>query len=140
MDPQSPPKIDPATSLTKLEHEESRLWRNALFFVALLAVGLGAASWQNLSQVSERYGVLPLAAVGLTIAFAFYTGKKRSEIAHLRSELQAIQIASIKPGNEEHLSNLVEVIGRSQRGFRELVDALEDVVLALSMDGVIQAA
>ncbi len=39
-----------------------------------------------------------------------------------------------------HLEQLVEIISRSQRGYRELIDSFEDLVFLISLNGEIQAA
>jgi PAS domain S-box-containing protein len=131
-------KSDPAL-LSKLDHEETKLWRLTLLFVALLAIGLAAAAWDNLSQISIRFGIVPIAVAVLAIGLSYYTGRKRRQISELRSTIQIQEKQSATAGGDE-IGRLVDIIRRSQRGFRELVDSFDDVVLAISMDGVIQAA
>src|SRR3954470_8169397 len=137
MDPQQI-QGDPPSKISRLDREETKLWRMALLFMALLAVGLAAAAWDNISQISARYRVVPIVAAGLAIALAYYAGRKRHHIAHLRAELQEQQPRPV-PKPDDEIERLVDIIRRSQRGFRELVDSFDDVVLAISMDGVIQA-
>lgn len=130
---------DPPSSLSRLDREETKLWRLALMFIALLAVGLAAAAWDNISQISARYRVVPISAATLAVALAYYTGRKRHQIANLRTELQQQQPAPVQKASDD-IEQLVDIIRRSQRGFRELVDSFDDVVLAVSMDGTIQAS
>jgi len=135
-------QADPSNSLSRLEREETKLWRLALMFIALLGVSLAAAAWQNLSELSERYRMVPISAATLAVALAYYTGRKRNQIAGLRASIQAEQ-AQEKPQPakvEDDIEHLVDIIRRSQRGFRELVDSFDDVVVAVSMDGIIQAS
>src|SRR3954470_2675797 len=138
MDPQQI-QGDPPSKISRLDREETKLWRMALLFMALLAVGLAAAAWDNISQISARYRVVPIVAAGLAIALAYYAGRKRHHIAHLRAELQEQQPRPV-PKPDDDIEQLVDIIRRSQRGFRELVDSFDDVVLAVSMDGTIQAS
>ena len=138
MDPQHL-QGDPPDNLSRLDHEETKLWRLALLFIALLAVGLAAASWDNISHLSARYRLVPIGAAALAVALAYYTGRKRHQIIELRSELQQ-QPPLPAQNSDDDIEKLVDIIRRSQRGFRELVDSFEDVVLAVSRDGVIQAS
>jgi PAS domain S-box-containing protein len=142
MDPQSRSEDDQASRLSRLDVEESRLWRIAQLFLILLGVGVAVAVWDNLQQISAHLNVvvIPFAAAALVIVFAGYSSKKRQEIALLRAELRGMEKGSAAPASDQTPDNLLDVIRRSQRGFRDLVDSLEDVVLSLSLEGVIQAA
>jgi PAS domain S-box-containing protein len=137
MDPHRQSENSP--NLDRLDREETRLWRLALLFISLLAVGLAAALWDTVTQISSRFGILPIAAAFAAMVLAYYTGRKRREIAELRQSIRVEQSKSSEK-SEEDIEQLVDVIRRSQRGFRELVDSFDDVVLAVSLDGNIQAA
>lgn len=131
---------DSPSQMARLDREETKLWRLALLFIALLGVGLAAAAWDNISQISARYRIVPISAAALAIGLAYYTGRKRHQIAHLREVVKTN--APAPPGEKSHddIEHLVDIIRKSQRGFRELVDSFEDVVLAIGMDGTIQAS
>ncbi|MGZ4787786.1 MAG: PAS domain S-box protein [Terriglobales bacterium] len=142
MDRENRQPDDQASRLSRLDHEESRLWRIALFFVALLGVGVAAAAWQNMALISSHLGVLvvPVLLAILVVVFAIISARKRQQIALLRAELRGVELATSAPPTEGQVEQMVEVIRRSQRGFRDLVDSFEDVVLSVSLDGTIQAA
>jgi len=133
---------DDASRLSRLDREESQLWRIALLFLALLGFGVAAAAWQNLALISSHLGLLavPLCLATLVVIFAITSARKRHEIAILRAELRGIEKAATVPPSESQLEQMLEVIRRSQRGFRDLVDSFDDVVVAISLDGTIQAA
>ena len=142
MDRHNPQHEDDLSRLSRLDREESRLWRIALLFLALLGFGVAAASWQNLALISSWLGlfVVPVCLAVLVVVFAFISARKRQEIALLRAELRGMEKAATVPPTEGQLEHMLEVIRKSQRGFRDLVDSFDDVVLALSLDGTIQAA
>jgi two-component system NtrC family sensor kinase len=142
MDPGSLQRDDQATRLTRLDHEESRLWRVALWFLALLGFGIAAAVWDNLQHISSRLGLfaVPLCVAALVVVFAIFSARKRHEIALLRAELKGIEKAAAAPPTETQLEHMLEVIRKSQAGFRDLVDSFDDIVVAISLDGTIQAA
>src|SRR5689334_16846345 len=137
MSQQSRPPEDRIRSLSRFDVEETRLWRLALLFIVLLSVGMAAAAWDNISQISARYGVLPIAAALAALGLSYYVGRQRQIIANLRVSAQK-QARIEEPCGDEQ-SNLLHVIRRSQQGYRELVDSFDDVVLAISLDGTIQA-
>ncbi len=134
---QSRPPDDRTRNLTRLDVEETRLWRLALLFIVLLSVGMAAAAWDNISQLSARFGLLPIAAAVCAVGLSYYVGRKRQVISGLR-ERALQQYRDQGPGDQP--SQLLHIISRSQQGYRQLVDSFEDVVLAVSADGVIQAA
>lgn len=138
MDPQFRATDGQSNRLSHLDREETKLWRLALLLIALLAIGLGAATWENISRISARYGLIPISIVGLAIALSYYVGVKRRRIADLRTELEQQQVFPEKP--QDDVEHLVDIIRRSQRGFRELVDSFDDVVLAISREGTVQAS
>src|SRR3954447_16582252 len=122
MDRENQQPGEQATSrLSRLDHEETQLWRIALFFLALLGFGVAAAAWQNLALISTRLGlfIVPICLVVLVVVFAFISARKRQEIALLRAELRGIEKAAAAPPTEGQLEHMLEVIRRSQRGFRD---------------------
>jgi PAS domain S-box-containing protein len=133
---------DRDSRLSRLDVEESKLWRVAQLLLVLLGIGVAAAVWENLQQISAHMNVLvvPVAAAAFVIAFAAYSSRKRHEIALLRAEVRGIEKGAAKPASEEQLQNLLEVLQRSQRGFRDMVDSFDDAVLAVSPDGIIQTS
>lgn len=141
MDLQIQPR-DESSRLSHLDREESHLWRIALMFLALLGIGVAAAAWQNLAQISAHLGLLlvPVLVAVLVVVFAVFSARKRHEIAILRAELRGLEKATSTPPSESQLGHMLELIRRSQKGFRDLVDSLDDAVLAVSLDGTIQAA
>jgi PAS domain S-box-containing protein len=139
MDPH-PTNGDSPSQMARLDHEETKLWRLALLFIALLGVGLAAAAWDNISQISAQYRIVPISAAVLAVGLAYYTGRKRHQIAHLREAIATNEPPATREKADDDIEHLVDIIRKSQRGFRELVDSFEDVVLAISMDGKIQAS
>ena len=133
---------DDARRLSRLDTEESKLWRLSLLFLVLLGIGVSAAVWDNLAHISAHLNLLavPLSVAILVVGFAIFSARKRQEIALLRAEMRGMERASAAPPTESQLENLLDVIRRSQRGFRDLVDSFDDVVLAISLDGTVLAA
>src|SRR5580693_5775301 len=48
--------------------------------------------------------------------------------------------ASSSPGTEAQLQKLIEVISRSQQGYRDLIDHLDQAVFTISLDGEVRVA
>ncbi|HVZ17356.1 MAG TPA: PAS domain-containing protein, partial [Terriglobales bacterium] len=143
MNRETPQSGDKANRLSWLDHEESRLWRIALFFLALLGVGIAAAVWQNLALIPSRFFglfVVPVCLAALVIIFAIISSRKHHQIALLRAELRGFEKANTAQPTESQVEHMLDVVCRSQKGYRDLVDSFEDVVIAISLDGTIQAA
>lgn len=126
--------------LEQLEREDRKLWRYVLLFLALLATAVGAVTWERFESGASLLKLLPVVVVLLGFAFAVFAANKRNEIAKLQGEVRGMQEAAVAPATEYQLDQLAQVIQKSQRGFRDLVDSIEDVALSISLDGAIRAA
>ncbi len=121
-----------------LEREEARLWRVALLFVVLLATALAAVTWERLQALPYHLGVLPIAVLFVAISFAAFTYGRRKQVTELRDLVRGLQDHVRTPPTDEQLDQLSQVIARSQRSFKELIDSFDDVAFAFSLDGTIR--
>ncbi len=129
-----------AAKLEQLQRQEKRLWRTVAWFVVLLGTGLAAASWQNFASIPQHLEAIPLGTVVVAALFAMYVSAKRREIAELHGVVRGVQEREKTPPSEQQLNKLLEAVTNSQRNYRELVDSLGDVVLGLSLQGIIRTA
>ncbi len=118
-----------------LEQEETRLWRLALWFMVLLAAALAAALWEPLQAVPYHLGVIAPALLLLVVLFAAYVYGRRREVSDLKVLLKDLQDRVGVAPSEEQLDQLSQVILRSQRSFKELIDSFDDIACAVSLDG-----
>lgn len=121
---------------SNLEKEEAWLWRIALLFVVLLATGLAAESWERLQNLPYHLGLISIAVLCVAIAFAGFAYGRRKRVTELRALVRDLQ-EHITP-SEEQLDQLGQLIARSQRSFKELIDSFDDVAFAVSLDGKIR--
>jgi PAS domain S-box-containing protein len=121
-----------------LEREEARLWRMALLFVVLLATALAAVTWERLQALPYHLGVLPIAVLFVAIAFAAFTYGRRKQVTELKELVRGLQDHVRTPPTDEQLDQLSQVIARSQRSFKELIDSFDDVAFAFSLDGTVR--
>ena len=121
-----------------LEKEEVRLWRLALAFLVLLATGLAAVSWERLESLPYHLGTIPVGLLVLAILFATYVYGRRREVSELQHLLRDLHGRSGATPSDEQLDQLSQVIQRSQRNFRELIDSFDDVAFASSLDGTLR--
>jgi PAS domain S-box-containing protein len=121
-----------------LEQEESQLWRWALMFLVLLAIGLAALAWERLQDLPYHLGAIPLGLVVISVLFAFYAYGRRREVSELKILLQHLEERSGVAPSSEQLDQLSQVISKSQKSFKELIDSLEDATFALSLDGTLR--
>jgi PAS domain S-box-containing protein len=132
---QSPRAVRPPGNLEK---EESQLWRWVLLFLVLLAAALAALLWEKLDNIPYQLRAIPIGILALTILFALHAYGRRREVSDLKKLLQGLQEHVGAAPSEEQLDQLSQVILRSQRSFKELIDSFEDAACALSLDGTLR--
>src|ERR1700692_5058130 len=121
-----------------LEREESQLWRWILLFMVLLAAGFAALACERLEALPYPLGPLALGILLLSVLLAVYAYGRRQEVVQLKLLLQNLQEHVGAAPSEEQLDQLNEVIARSQRSFKELIDSFEDAACAVSLDGTLR--
>src|SRR5579863_751692 len=120
-----------------LEQEEAWLWRIALLFVVLLATGLAAESWERLQSLPYHLGLLAIAVFCVAMAFVGFIYGRRKRVAELKVLVRGLQERTTAPTSEQ-LDQLGEIIARSQRSFKELIDSFDDIAFATALDGKIK--
>ncbi len=134
-DPQTPRPTSPPGNL---EREESQLWRWVLGFMVLLAFALSAMLWERLDGIPYSLRAIPIGVLALSILFAFYAFGRRREVYELKGVLRGLQEHVGAAPSEEQLDQLSQVIMRSQRNFKELIDSFDDPACAVSLDGTLR--
>ncbi len=134
-DPQTP---RPTPQPGNLEREESQLWRWVLGFMVLLAFALSALLWERLESIPYSLRVIPIGVLALSVLFAFYAFGRRREVYELKGVLRGLQEHVGAAPSEEQLDQLSQVIMRSQRNFKELIDSFDDPACAVSLDGTLR--
>ena len=122
----------------RLEREESQLWRWTLLFMVLLAVALAALMWERLESIPFHLRAIPIGVLALSVLFAFYAYGRRREVGELKEALRGLQEHVGAAPSEEQLDQLSQVIMRSQRNFKELIDSFDDPACAISLDGTLR--
>jgi PAS domain S-box-containing protein len=121
-----------------LEREESQLWRWILLFMVLLAAGFAALAWERLESLPYHLGPMALGVLLLSVLLAVYAYGRRKEVVELKTLLQDLQEHVGAAPSEQQLDQLNEMIARSQRSFKELIDSFEDAACAVSLDGTLR--
>src|SRR5579863_7217952 len=121
-----------------LEREESQLWRWLLGFMILLAVALAGLLWERLESIPYSLRAIPIGILALSILFAVYAYGRRREVSDLKGLLRGLQEHVGAAPSEEQLDQLSQVIMRSQRNFKELIDSMDDPACAVSLDGTLR--
>lgn len=128
----------PDRTPSHLEHEESQLWRWALGLLVLLAAAVAMLSWEQLRNLPYQLWAIPVGLFVLSLLFATYAFGRRREVSELRHLLKGIQDRAALAPSEEQLDQFSQLIARSQRNFKELIDSLDDLALAFSLDGTMR--
>ena len=127
-----------STPSPNFEREEMQLWRWILLFMVLLSVGFAALAWERLEALPYHLGPAALGVLVLSILLAAYAYGRRREVSELKNILQNLQERAGATPSEEQLDQLGEMIARSQRNFKELIDSFEDAACAVSLDGTLR--
>jgi PAS domain S-box-containing protein len=135
---QGPTSNQPNPASNRLEREESQLWRWALGLLVLLAAAVAALSWEQLKDLPYRLWAIPAGLFLLAILFATYAFGRKREVSELKQILKGFQNQAGVTPSEEQLDQLGQLIMRSQRNFKELIDSLDDAALAISLDGTLK--
>ena len=122
----------------RFEREESQLWRWALGFMILLAVALAGLLWERLQNVPFELRAIPIGVLALSFLFAAYAYGRRREVSELKGLLHGLREHVGAAPSEEQLDQLSQVIMRSQRNFKELIDSFDDPACAVSLDGTMR--
>src|ERR1035441_7289840 len=109
-----------------LDREESQLWRWALLFMVLLSVALAGLLYERLENIPFQLRAIPFGILALSILFAVYAYGRRREVGELKQLLHGLQEHVGAAPSEEQLDQLSQVIMRSQRNFKELIDSFDD--------------
>ncbi len=121
-----------------LDREESQLWRWALLFMVLLSVALAGLLYERLENIPFQLRAIPFGILALSILFAVYAYGRRREVGELKQLLHGLQEHVGAAPSEEQLDQLSQVIMRSQRNFKELIDSFDDPACAVSLDGTLR--
>jgi PAS domain S-box-containing protein len=132
------PANRPDSASNELRHEESQLWRWALGLLILFAAAVAALSWEQLKDLPYRLWAIPAGLFALAVLFATYAFGRKREVSELQQILRGFKNQAGVTPSEEQLDQLGQLILRSQRNFKELIDSLDDVALAVSLDGTLR--
>jgi PAS domain S-box-containing protein len=121
-----------------LEREESQLWRWALGLLVLFASAVAFLSWEQMKDLPYRLWAIPAGLFALAILFAAYAFGRKREVIELQHILKGFQDRAGVTPSEEQLDQLGQLIMRSQRNFKDLIDSLDDVALAIALDGTLK--
>jgi PAS domain S-box-containing protein len=106
--------------------------------MVLLSVALAALLWERLENIPLQLRAIPVGIVFLSILFAVYAYGRRREVGELKGLLRGLQEHVGAAPSEEQLDQISQVILRSQRNFKELIDSFDDPACAVSLDGTMR--
>lgn len=106
--------------------------------MVLLAFALSALLWERLENIPYQLRAIPIGVLVLSILFAVYAYGRRREVGDLKVLLHGLQEHVGAAPSEEQLDQLSQVILRSQRNFKELIDSFDDPACAVSLDGTLR--
>jgi PAS domain S-box-containing protein len=109
-----------------------------LLFMVLLAAAFAYLAWDRLEKLPYHLGPAALGVLLLSMLLAVYAYGRRKEVVELKGLLQDLQEHVGAAPSEAQLDQLSDMIARSQRNFKELIDSFEDAACAVSLDGTMR--
>lgn len=106
--------------------------------MVLLAFALAGLLWERLENIPFGLRAIPFGVAALSFLFAAYAYGRRREVGELKGLLRGLQEHVGAAPSEEQLDQLSQVIMRSQRNFKELIDSFDDPACAVSLDGTLR--
>ena len=103
--------------------------------MVLLAAGFAALAWERLQDLPYHLGPLAIGVFALSILLAVYAYGRRKEVGELKVLLKDLQDHVGAAPSEDQLDQLNDLIARSQRSFKELIDSFDDAACAVSLNG-----
>ena len=82
---------------------------------------------------------MALGLVAVAVLFAVYVYGRRRQVSELRNLLDGLEKRGGAVPSEQQLDQLSQVLARSQRSFKELIDSFDDVAFAASLDGTLRS-
>src|SRR5690349_2996462 len=76
---------------SRLEREETKLWRMVLAFLVLLATAVAALSWERLQSLPYSLLAIPVGLLALAFLFASYAYGRHKEVANLKILLKGLE-------------------------------------------------
>jgi PAS domain S-box-containing protein len=106
--------------------------------MVLLAFALAGLLWERLENIPYSLRAIPIGVLALSVLFAMYAYGRRREVSELKGILRGLQEHVGAAPSEEQLDQLSQVLMRSQRSFKELIDSFDDPACAVSLDGTLR--
>jgi PAS domain S-box-containing protein len=129
-----------ADRMERFEKRQSELWRLTFFLLSVVSVVLAWLTWPTLRAYKFRLEAAPIGLLVLIALLGIHLWRKSREMAELKGRVRGYDEKDALPPSERQLEHLLQMISKSQQGFRDLIDSFDDVLLALSLDGEIRAA
>ena len=106
--------------------------------MVLLAAGFAYFAWERLETLPYHLGPVAVGVLVLSVLLAVYAYGRRREVTELKTLLHGLQEHVGAAPSEAQLDQLSQVIMRSQRSFKELIDSFDDAACAVSLDGTLR--
>jgi PAS domain S-box-containing protein len=106
--------------------------------MVLLSFALAGLLYERLENIPFQLRAIPFGILALSILFAVYAYGRQREVGVLKDLLRGLQDHVGAAPSEEQLDQLSQVILRSQRNFKELIDSFDDPACASSLDGTMR--
>jgi PAS domain S-box-containing protein len=135
----APAKTHASSQFDHFERRHFELWGITFFLLFVLAVVFAWMSWDPIRSLPWYFKTRPFLLVILVGLFGAYAWRRAQELSELRGLLRGLEQRENAPPSDRQLVQLFDVVQRSQQGFRDLIDAFDDILFAIDLQGEIRA-
>jgi PAS domain S-box-containing protein len=118
----------------------AQIMRSALGLLVLLAIAVGAASWEVLRQYTGHFELIPIVLIAVIGAVAYLIYVKTKEVSALRSSVVGLQSQQQVLTSEVETQKLLQTVIASRQEFLHLLDSFEAATFTISLEGKVSAA
>ncbi|MGA2484312.1 MAG: PAS domain S-box protein [Candidatus Acidiferrales bacterium] len=136
----SPAGTNASSHFDRFERRHFELWGITFFLLFVLTIVFAWVSWGTIRSLPSRYEALPIGLVVLVGLFGAYAWRRAQELSELRGLIRGLEQREARPPSDQQLDQLFGMIQRSQQGYRDLIDAFDDILFAIDLQGQIRAA
>jgi PAS domain S-box-containing protein len=130
--PEKKSRDGPTPQGGQFERREGVLWRYSPLVLLVVAASFALSVWGVLHPLPRRLEAVPFAIFVLVFLFGLYFWARKRRL------LRDFRAGVTNTLSEKQAEQLLQVLSRSQHGYRDLIDSFDHAVFTISLDGRIR--
>src|SRR4029077_14847412 len=127
--PEKKSRDGPTPQGGQFERREGVLWRYSPLVLLVVAAAFALSVWGLLHPLPRRLEAVPFGIFVLVFLFGLYFWARKRRL------LRDFRAGVTNTLSEKQAEQLLQVLSRSQHGYRDLIDSFDHAVFTISLDG-----